>query len=287
MATRMATPSLNPKTRVYYFRKAVPARLRDQINKSEVVRSLRTKDPAEAKIRFLAVAAEVEADWAARIPGKPRLNFEQISALAGEFYHWLMGKHLKNPGSAAKWQAEVDRERRRDARKGNVPALHALANISMYLREVEIFLKETKIVIDDNDLFPLAQAASITGQQAKEDLAKYVRNRSKPEAPDFPEWKPEEPALQSIGKPLTVEAHFEKFATDKVLGPGTRKRWKPLLEKLAAHVGSKDLSRVTKVQLVDWKDALLKEEIQLVTICDSHLSAARNLWNGPPLRPAL
>ncbi len=133
-------------------------------------------------------------------------------------------------------------------------------------------------MIDDADLFPLARAAITTGQQAKGHLAQYAMTRSVPKAPDFPEWQREKPALQSFGTPLTVETHFEKFATDRGLGPGTRQRWKPVIEKLAAHVGSNDLSRVTKDQIVAWKDALLKEDIQLVTICDSNLSAARSFF---------
>src|SRR3954453_21895150 len=62
----MTTPWTHPKTGVYWYRKMVPDRARHLFGgKREVRRSLRTKDRAEARIRYAEIAHEVEATIAA------------------------------------------------------------------------------------------------------------------------------------------------------------------------------------------------------------------------------
>jgi hypothetical protein len=63
MVLAMTRPRKHPRTGVYEFRKRVPDRLRPLVGKREVKRSLKTKDPAVARERHAAVAAEVEAQW--------------------------------------------------------------------------------------------------------------------------------------------------------------------------------------------------------------------------------
>lgn len=57
----MAPPWKHPKTGIYWFRKRVPDELQALLGKSEEKQSLRTRDPAEAKIKQLEVLAAVEA----------------------------------------------------------------------------------------------------------------------------------------------------------------------------------------------------------------------------------
>ncbi|HEY1864891.1 MAG TPA: DUF6538 domain-containing protein, partial [Roseiarcus sp.] len=63
MVLSMARPWKHPKTGMYWFRKVVPAALRPLVGKTEVRRSLRTKDPRAAALRHPKVAAEVAAEW--------------------------------------------------------------------------------------------------------------------------------------------------------------------------------------------------------------------------------
>jgi hypothetical protein len=64
MTLRMAQPWPHPKTGVFWFRRAVPKDLRTPVGKREELVSLATKDPAEARVRYAKVSAEVEARWA-------------------------------------------------------------------------------------------------------------------------------------------------------------------------------------------------------------------------------
>ena len=65
MVLFMARPFKHPKTGVYWFRKVVPASMRPLVRKVEERRSLRTKDPRQAALRFTEVAAKVAAEWEA------------------------------------------------------------------------------------------------------------------------------------------------------------------------------------------------------------------------------
>lgn len=80
----MATPWKHPKTGVYYIRRSVPGDLRDKLG-HEYKRTLETKDPKEAKRRFIEASAVFERLLAAH---REKLSLSQREAknLAGE---WL------------------------------------------------------------------------------------------------------------------------------------------------------------------------------------------------------
>jgi hypothetical protein len=59
----MSRPWKHPKTGVYYYRKVVPEAMRQLVGLVEVRRTLHTKDPGQAAVRFVEVAAKVSAEW--------------------------------------------------------------------------------------------------------------------------------------------------------------------------------------------------------------------------------
>jgi integrase len=65
MVLGMSRPWKHPKTGVYWFRKVVPEALRGLVGKVEIRRSLRTKDPREAALRHVEVAAKIATEWEA------------------------------------------------------------------------------------------------------------------------------------------------------------------------------------------------------------------------------
>jgi integrase len=71
MVLQMPRPFKKPETGVYYYRRIVPDDLKATIGKSEVRRSLKTKDPKTAARRFTEVAREVEKEWADARRGPP------------------------------------------------------------------------------------------------------------------------------------------------------------------------------------------------------------------------
>jgi len=64
MVCAFGTPRRHPDSGIYWFRKRVPDRLKAKVGKSEIKFSLRTRDPAIARLRNLKAAVEIERAWA-------------------------------------------------------------------------------------------------------------------------------------------------------------------------------------------------------------------------------
>jgi hypothetical protein len=111
MVLAMTRPRKHRKTCIYEFRKCVPNRVRPLDGKREVKRSLKTKDPALARERHVAVAAEIKVQWnLLASSGSPfgtptpvRLTHKQIVALSSEFYRQTVTAHEDEPGEADWW----------------------------------------------------------------------------------------------------------------------------------------------------------------------------------------
>jgi Domain of unknown function (DUF6538) len=97
MVLSMSRPWKHPKTGVYYYRKVVPEDMRKLVGKVEERRTLRTKDPREAALRFTEVAAKAATDWEALRRGP------SIPDLARTFV-----QQLHDPATLAEDLLEVD-----------------------------------------------------------------------------------------------------------------------------------------------------------------------------------
>lgn len=62
---QMITPWKNPETGIYYLYKELPPHLRAEMGRRQIRRSLKTRDPAEAKRLFAFALADLERDMAA------------------------------------------------------------------------------------------------------------------------------------------------------------------------------------------------------------------------------
>ena len=82
----MPSPFKHPKTGVYWLRLRVPRDLRSAVGRGELRRSLRTKDPAEAKRLFPAALQAIQREWQRLRRAPEPLSPQQVSALAGQLY---------------------------------------------------------------------------------------------------------------------------------------------------------------------------------------------------------
>ncbi|WP_352858776.1 DUF6538 domain-containing protein [Mesorhizobium sp. M0802] len=100
MVLPMPSPQKS-KSGVYYFRQRVPADLKRKVGRAELLYSLRTKDPAEAKARFAQEAAKVALRWKALRAGPVPLPHIQLVALAGDLYRRQVALLNAEPGESA------------------------------------------------------------------------------------------------------------------------------------------------------------------------------------------
>lgn len=95
MVLRMARPYLNGT--VWWLRKKVPHDLRAAVGVTEWKRSLQTRDPNEARVRFAKLNAELEEQWAGLRAGEKSLSHKQIVTLSGELCREFIAEHEENP----------------------------------------------------------------------------------------------------------------------------------------------------------------------------------------------
>ncbi|ELY2765540.1 site-specific integrase [Cronobacter malonaticus] len=98
----MATPWKHPKSGVFYFRRQVPADIRNGIGRSEWKVSLKTKELSVARPRFAAESARCEEAFAAareQLAGRPRVIASDAPKLADHWASTVMDSWERQPES--------------------------------------------------------------------------------------------------------------------------------------------------------------------------------------------
>src|SRR5262245_30610995 len=104
----MSRPWCHPKTGVWYYRGRMPSDLTaaaagerlvvevagetSAVKLAPIIKvSLRTKERAQAQLRHASVQAQIHQRWAAARKGAVSLTARDVEALAGLWYHDLVG----------------------------------------------------------------------------------------------------------------------------------------------------------------------------------------------------
>ena len=292
LALKMASPWKHPKTGVYWFRRRVPGALRPLVGKTIVQKTLDTKDPAEAKKRFLPIALAISREWArlaamAQVRPKPPEKLEpmEIEGLAGEFYRWFVAKHERNPGQADEWRKAIEDDMRQMHPSGRRPP----ATVSLYLPQVQEVLAEREIIVDDEALWDLAFAAARAGIIAKERLVRMAQRdySGDPAAEKFPKFDDVKAHLSIRSQMLTLEEHFDEFAKTKA--PASRKKYRGCLNDLVKFLGDPNLADATPELIQEWIDDLAsrmvgegqdaKRKIGDKNLKEGYLTSARSFFS--------
>jgi hypothetical protein len=107
MALSMSRPWKHPKTGVYWLRKRIPDDLRPILGKLEEKRSLKTRDPAEAKRRLLEVLTELEIQWANLRTGPKSLTEREAHELALAIHDQWLEQYRDNPSEQVFWRLDL------------------------------------------------------------------------------------------------------------------------------------------------------------------------------------
>ncbi|ESX64346.1 hypothetical protein X758_31730 [Mesorhizobium sp. LSHC416B00] len=123
MVLAMSRPTKHPKTGVYWFRKRVPADITALTGRKEAIKTLGTKDPEEAKRKYIEVLAEFEREWArirlggsltrrddpnGGIDGTPRLITDREAHVFAQTVHdeWI-ARFRDNPSEQLHWHTDL------------------------------------------------------------------------------------------------------------------------------------------------------------------------------------
>jgi integrase len=271
----MPTPVKDKKSGIYYIRVRIPADLVSTIGRHEISKSLRTREPSEAKERFSAEYAALQQRWAA-LRAKPEpIPLKQIVSLAGRVYWKLMAALENEPGEAEIW--------------GHVKRLNGQASESDTARAkwygpvVDEVLLGEGISVDADSRIRLLTEVQRAYEQATEQQYKRAQGDFSPD-PDvarFPEWGPDKKPISYSSRPTISEA-FNRWKKDHISNGKSSRSADDFSQKLAAlkdYLGHEDIERITPKEVSDWCDYLRHEKGLLPkTVSGKYLGAARAVF---------
>jgi integrase len=290
----MTRPSKRPDSSFFTYRKRVPEDLRALVGKREIKISLRTRDPAEAKIANARMDAEVETGWAQLRRGVISVSQKQAVAMAGEIYRELVAGHENNPGEPGDWKGSllIDWGFLRPEKNVKVHMMGTAPDESRKMFEkmrlnrhgqiVQDYLDRHGYRVDHESLVRIKKAANEAIMQGREQLLRNAEGdyRPDPDAGRFPELElGNEPAghgdtLAERSSPLDV---FDRYAKESKLEPATIKRWRPVVAKVQKE--NPYISGITQEWCIQWKNKLVGSGLSNNTIRNGYLASMRSLCN--------
>lgn len=318
MVLAMSRPQLRKGARTYRLRKRVPADLVAVVGRREVVVSLGTKDPAEAKRRLPDELAKLEAHWAelrrgqsstlsaADVLGEDKsavyrsLSEREAAERAQWMYaHWL-GLHRDNPSHQRFWPTDLYRhlwrpssarlEKGKDGRisvKADLDAVRAerVNELEGWCRlQAETVLDLHDINADEASILRVAKAIAAQVQRASLTLAALARGE--PEAASATSQataRPSRPALKPVRLSELVEAWWQE-AEQTGKSESTRESYTNTIRQLHAFLEHEEAHRITADDVRRFKDFRLSskkrngEFVSATTVKNSDLAALKSVF---------
>jgi hypothetical protein len=269
---------------------------------AEVKFSLRTRDAAVAEIRKNQAKAELGRLWAAKRSGPTRLDFMQIMGLARLVHELYVESFQQEPGERANWIAHKALNRAvTEGRLVDVPPIIPGQMPNERQLATEEFGSDFTAginalpVLPDGDqglerrygplcdwvltqkclrvdyatrkrlLHAIAKAGDTGPRRLKENAAGIY---------GADEYLGTYPQYQSR---RTWTQVFEQWRAETRPAPSTVSNWKGHLTSLQTFVGHDDVGRLTKQDIVSWKDKLVQDGLSGRTINDGYLACIKRL----------
>lgn len=278
---RMQRPWKHPESDVYYFRKAVPDDLRRDIG-WEVKRSLKTKDPDEARRRHAEESVRVDEEWAElrrrkvalSAPPLAELDAATIKSVGEAYYAFLLEEDddrrlagFAVEGSIpdaptptfeehAAGQADFEATARHGWARGEVDVF--------YMSEVDEVLAWPEFGLRLGPSSPSRKliARELQAAVIRAGKAKSQRNDGEPvETPPYPSVTRKSAEVTQGAQPLlTLFADWWKEAEKTGTKPSTHDNYRNTVNKLVAFLGHDDAAKVTPEDVIRFKDHRLTDD---------------------------
>jgi integrase len=254
-----AAPFKHPETGVFYFRRKVPARIVRAVGKSWIKKSLGTKDPREARVLFVREAARVE-ELFRNAETLVTLSFQQVTALAAEWYAQRLRAEEQEPGNADDLSTVLS--------DLSLDPSYA-QKVATVGEHVSAILEARGLVVAEDSRAALVEAFYesnrrliwFLGKRAKGD---YSEDHRIAVAPKFQRYAKE------------ARASFEDILTGWTTETKPRQRtaseFRRAIDRLTEFVGTGDAAKITPENIADFKAELLKSGRSAKSV-RNHLSA--------------
>ena len=309
MSLSMPSPVKHPKTGTYYLRQRVPVDLKEKakgkivalpvddtrktVTIGESVKiSLSTKDPAEAKSRYRDADMALSKFWDSLRKGPKRLTQKEVFERAGLVYKFFADVFEADAEDPEAWKAatRINTAVMRKAKLGISPKFPLTINQRETLEPrfggfVDKLLVDTGEQVDEESRDKLLVAVAQALQNAQGTILRRADGDYTPDTDirqRYPEYTPNvEPEAGSEATPKRADGtkldlfdvldhKFKDSGTSK-----THRAYRSDLKLFVKFIGHSDAERVTKDDVREWKDALIKQGLSAKTINDKKLSAVK------------
>ncbi|UPJ68602.1 DUF6538 domain-containing protein [Bradyrhizobium sp. 191] len=249
----MLEPWKNPRSRNFWFRRRIPKKYRAFFgDRAEIKISLGTT------VRCQEENLRLERAWRRNIVGRPpdQLTYEQISALASLVFDEAVAAQRANPGPPLERAKSLRQLQARQRRDWN------LIPIGQHLRlrfgaEVAAFLDRHALYLVGDTYETFIRAFVKAKEDAETALLRKANGVYGPD-PEREKFASAE-VLKPNGGKVPALATFDAYAEDAGLAPKTRSAWRSKIRDLIAFVGHDDLARLTRKEVLAWKEKLQSE----------------------------
>lgn len=298
-------------------RKVIPKDVRAAYGQGE---AKRTWDAAltegQAKAAMAAWLAEVENRIAAlRAAAKPAdtlpaldLSQRECRALAGLWYDDLKARYEANPGDAEGWriaQEEVIPDETAETYHLTAEEAEGLPlRVSPWLRrEAAALLASKGLRLTDGATDRLHQDMASLWLRFADLMVQRAQGDWSPDPlpqtlPTWQEPAAKAPKVEATG--ATITDLFDAYVKERAPAAGTLRSWRLYFANLRRFLGHEDASRITKDDMVRWKDHLLTTPSESTgkprsakTVSDAYLASVKTVFqaavdNGRlPLNPVI
>jgi hypothetical protein len=239
MGFRMLTPWENPRSKVYWFRRRIPAKLAKYGMTGEVKKSLHTTDWDEAVLRCQEENLRLERMWQENLHGRAVATPSQlqITALAGEFYREMVDTHRENPGRPVDWEQALQAHEKKKRPPISVQPLGTHYRF-VFGNEADVFLRKHNLHLVGEHFEAFVRAYVAPKEQTARQLLKNAGGDYRPD-PDGERF----PALKLSDEKQLFKNLWPEYCAAKVMAPSTRKKWEPYFKTLIKRIGTDDISR--------------------------------------------
>lgn len=299
MVLQMTRPWKHPDSGIFYFRKRVPQAFRARIRRAIVKVSLNTRDPGEAKRRHAEMALAIAEEWAAlmrapEVKAAISLSEKQLHALAGELYAEVVAQHENNPGDPDQWERKLGEiqtcipfaMREPDAPRDS-KVFGENAPRGMVSSIVRPWLAQRQLNLDAPSRANFTVIAAMGLARAYKRLLQLALGDGSDDPNRFPAF--EAAAAQTGG---TWQDLYAGYLLECKPAASTQKRQRGVISALFKFLGHDDPARVSKADMIRWKEHCLTLNKRGRTVRDADIAHPKTLFTWAfdegklPLNPA-
>ena len=258
--------------------------------------SLRTDNKSLRDLRHAAVMQQLETAYAALLKaheeGPSHLTNKQCHALAGIVYR-AFADGLEDVDTRSELWAHVQAEND-FAMSGELPGwtiadtpqeqarIERLAMLDLRFGPfVDAVLVREGVICDDDSRNRLLNAFAQAMSEATDKLKRNAEGNyaADPAAARFPEWKGNKKEAAPKTSDLTFDDLLVRWKRENKRAASSIVSFNHHVADFQNHLGHNDVRRVSKPNVVEWKDELLKRKLSVKTINGSYLASISALYN--------